>query len=87
MCVPMFVCFAASLFVQGPTETVVEGDSVTLECLDSESQLNMSTVHFEKLSRVGFNYTDTSYVLVMKCLHHGILSHAYFISFKMNQEA
>ncbi|XP_017323261.1 uncharacterized protein si:ch211-79k12.1 [Ictalurus punctatus] len=41
----------ASLFVQGPTETVLEGDSVTLECLDLESELNMSSVHFERLSR------------------------------------
>ncbi|MCI4374794.1 hypothetical protein PGIGA_G00010250 [Pangasianodon gigas] len=41
----------ASLFVQGPTESVLEGESVTLECLDSESEINMSSVHFEKLSR------------------------------------
>ncbi|KAF5899964.1 vascular endothelial growth factor receptor 3-like, partial [Clarias magur] len=41
----------ASLFVQGPTDTIVEGDTVTLECLDSESEFNISSVHFEKLSR------------------------------------
>ncbi|TSL40947.1 Hemicentin-1 [Bagarius yarrelli] len=41
----------ASLFVKGPTEIVLEGDSVTLECLDSESEMNMSSVYFEKLSR------------------------------------
>lgn len=52
MCVPVCVCFAASLFVKGPTESVLEGESVTLECLDSESELNMSSVHFEKMSRV-----------------------------------
>ncbi|KAK3551871.1 hypothetical protein QTP70_030238 [Hemibagrus guttatus] len=41
----------ASLFVQGPTESVMEGDRVTLECLDSESEMNMTSVHFEKMSR------------------------------------
>ncbi|XP_027009328.1 uncharacterized protein si:ch211-79k12.1 [Tachysurus fulvidraco] len=41
----------ASLFVQGPTENVMEGDRVTLECLDTEAETNMSSVHFEKLSR------------------------------------
>lgn len=70
--------FAASLFVKGPTESVLEGDSVTLECLDTESELNMSSVHFEKLSRVRFNYTVVIIhsVLVMKCLHHSIV---YFL--------
>ncbi|XP_072535126.1 vascular endothelial growth factor receptor 3 [Salminus brasiliensis] len=41
----------ASLVVKGPTGPVVEGEEVTLECVDSESEFNMSSVHFEKLSR------------------------------------
>ncbi|XP_060777226.1 vascular endothelial growth factor receptor 2 isoform X2 [Neoarius graeffei] len=41
----------ATLFVKGPTESVLEGERVTLECLDSESEHNMSSVHFEKMSR------------------------------------
>lgn len=52
ICVCACVCFAASLFVQGPTESVMEGDRVTLECLDSESEMNMTSLHFEKMSRV-----------------------------------
>lgn len=55
--------FAASLFVKGPTEPVVEGQSVTLECLDSESELNVSSMHFEKMSRVRFNYSKANFVL------------------------
>ncbi|KAI5620554.1 hypothetical protein C0J50_20021 [Silurus asotus] len=41
----------ASLFVKGPTEPVLEGDSVTLECLDLDSEHNMTLVYFEKMSR------------------------------------
>uniref|UniRef100_A0A8C2CDB4 Si:ch211-79k12.1 n=1 Tax=Cyprinus carpio TaxID=7962 RepID=A0A8C2CDB4_CYPCA len=41
----------ASLEVKGPTEPILEGQDVTLECLDTESELNMSTVHFERLSK------------------------------------
>ncbi|XP_036449267.1 uncharacterized protein si:ch211-79k12.1 [Colossoma macropomum] len=42
---------SASLMVKGPAGPVLEGEEVTLECVDSESEFNMSTVHFEKLSR------------------------------------
>ncbi|XP_066539164.1 uncharacterized protein si:ch211-79k12.1 [Hoplias malabaricus] len=41
----------ASLLVKGPAGPVLEGDQVTLECVDTESEFNMSLVHFEKLSR------------------------------------
>lgn len=41
----------ASLEVKGPTESLLEGQDVTLECLDTESELNMSTVHFERFSK------------------------------------
>ncbi|XP_062847963.1 advanced glycosylation end product-specific receptor [Trichomycterus rosablanca] len=40
-----------SLIVKGPAEPILEGQSVTLECLDSELEYNMSSVHFEKMSR------------------------------------
>lgn len=63
-CVFVDVCvIAASLFVKGPTEPVVEGQSVTLECLDSESELNLSSMHFEKMSRVRSNYSKADFVL------------------------
>ncbi|XP_058603203.1 vascular endothelial growth factor receptor 3 [Onychostoma macrolepis] len=42
---------SASLEVNGPTEPILEGQDVTLECVDTESQLNMSTVHFERFSK------------------------------------
>lgn len=48
----MFYCSSASLEVKGPTEQILEGQDVTLECLDTESELNMSTVHFERFSKV-----------------------------------
>lgn len=48
----LFYCSSASLEVKGPTEPILEGQDVTLECLDTESELNMSTVHFERLSKV-----------------------------------
>ncbi|XP_052434537.1 vascular endothelial growth factor receptor 3 [Carassius gibelio] len=41
----------ASLELKGPTEPILEGQDVTLECLDTESELNMSRVHFERLSK------------------------------------
>ncbi|KAI4898245.1 hypothetical protein NFI96_018263, partial [Prochilodus magdalenae] len=41
----------ASLMVKGPAGPVLEGQEVTLECVDTESEHNMSNVHFEKLSR------------------------------------
>lgn len=48
----LFYCSSASLEVKGPTEQILEGQDVTLECLDTESELNMSTVHFERFSKV-----------------------------------
>ncbi len=48
----LFYCSSASLEVKGPTESLLEGQDVTLECLDTESELNMSTVHFERFSKV-----------------------------------
>ncbi|XP_022529965.2 uncharacterized protein si:ch211-79k12.1 [Astyanax mexicanus] len=42
----------ASLSVKGPAGPVVEGEEVTLECINSvESEFNMSSVHFEKWSQ------------------------------------
>ncbi|XP_073703734.1 vascular endothelial growth factor receptor 3 [Garra rufa] len=41
----------ASLEVKGPSEPILEGQDVTLECVDTESVLNMSTVHFERFSK------------------------------------
>ncbi|XP_067304842.1 vascular endothelial growth factor receptor 3 [Pseudorasbora parva] len=40
-----------SLEVKGPTEPILEGQDVTLECVDTESELNMSTVHFQRFSK------------------------------------
>lgn len=45
-------CFSGSLEVKGPSEPILEGQDVTLECVDSESELNMSTVHFQRFSKV-----------------------------------
>lgn len=41
----------ASLVIKGPTEPVLEGDTVTLECLYTDSDLNISQVHFEVYSK------------------------------------
>lgn len=41
----------ALLEVKGPSEPILEGQDVTLECVDTESELNMSTVHFERFSK------------------------------------
>lgn len=41
----------ASLEIKGPSEPILEGQDVTLECVDSESELNMSTVHFQRFSK------------------------------------
>ncbi|KAF3839360.1 hypothetical protein F7725_018077 [Dissostichus mawsoni] len=38
----------ATLLIKGPTKPVLEGESVTLECLYSDSEANISQVHFEK---------------------------------------
>ncbi|XP_070767816.1 B-cell receptor CD22 [Enoplosus armatus] len=40
----------ATLLIKGPTQPVLEGDSITLECLYSDSELNISQVHFEVYS-------------------------------------
>ncbi|XP_026863118.2 uncharacterized protein si:ch211-79k12.1 [Electrophorus electricus] len=41
----------ASLIVKGPTEPVLEGGEATLECVDTESKFNISTLQFEKFSK------------------------------------
>lgn len=43
---------AATLLIKGPTQPVLEGESVTLECLYSDSEANISQVHFEKFAEV-----------------------------------
>ncbi|CAM4700531.1 unnamed protein product [Leuciscus chuanchicus] len=43
--------YNAVLEVKGPSEPVLEGQDVTLECVDTESELNMSTVHFQRFSK------------------------------------
>lgn len=50
-----YVCpHAASLVIKGPSEPVLEGDAVTLECLYTDSDLNISQVHFEVYSKVSW---------------------------------
>ncbi|XP_029958870.1 leucine-rich repeats and immunoglobulin-like domains protein 2 [Salarias fasciatus] len=41
----------ATLLIKGPTEPILEGDMVTLECQYSDSDLNISQVHFEYFSK------------------------------------
>ncbi|XP_038566865.1 uncharacterized protein si:ch211-79k12.1 [Micropterus salmoides] len=41
----------ATLLIKGPTQPVLEGESITLECLYSDSELNISQVHFEVYSK------------------------------------
>ncbi|XP_029308218.1 uncharacterized protein LOC115021733 [Cottoperca gobio] len=40
----------ATLLIKGPSQQLLEGDPVTLECLYSDSDLNISQVHFESFS-------------------------------------
>uniref|UniRef100_A0A3Q3WAC5 Ig-like domain-containing protein n=1 Tax=Mola mola TaxID=94237 RepID=A0A3Q3WAC5_MOLML len=40
-----------TLLIKGPTKPVLEGESVTLECLSSDPELNISQVHFEIFSK------------------------------------
>ncbi|KAM4579935.1 uncharacterized protein PAE49_005010 [Odontesthes bonariensis] len=40
-----------TLIINGPTEPVLEGEPVTLECLYTDSDLNISQVHFEYFSK------------------------------------
>ncbi|XP_028836838.1 uncharacterized protein LOC114790716 [Denticeps clupeoides] len=42
----------AYLLLQGPAEPVVEGELVTLECVDSDAAANMSQVYFERYSKM-----------------------------------
>ncbi|XP_068591475.1 CD166 antigen [Cebidichthys violaceus] len=42
---------SATLLIKGPTQPVLEGQSITLECLSSDSELNISQVHFEVFSQ------------------------------------
>ncbi|KAM4735806.1 B-cell receptor CD22 [Anableps anableps] len=46
----------ATLIIKGPTEPILEGESVTLECLYTDSDLNVSQVHFEYRSQ--YHYSD-----------------------------
>ncbi|XP_062254814.1 tyrosine-protein kinase receptor ver-3 [Platichthys flesus] len=41
----------ATLLIKGPTQLVLEGDRVTLECRYSDSELNISQVRFEVFSK------------------------------------
>lgn len=43
---------AATLVIQGPTEPVLEGQKITLECQYKDSDLNISQVRLEKLDKV-----------------------------------
>ncbi|XP_056619082.1 uncharacterized protein si:ch211-79k12.1 [Triplophysa dalaica] len=47
---------SAYLLVKGPSEPVLEGQDVTLECVDTDSKLNMSSVHFERYSKYMRNW-------------------------------
>ncbi|KAK5861900.1 hypothetical protein PBY51_017338 [Eleginops maclovinus] len=38
----------ATLLIKGPTKPVLEGDGITLECLYSDSEANISEVNFER---------------------------------------
>ncbi|XP_034409053.1 basement membrane-specific heparan sulfate proteoglycan core protein [Cyclopterus lumpus] len=42
---------SATLLIKGPSQPVLEGESITLECLSSDSELNISQVHFEVFSQ------------------------------------
>ncbi|KAG8009918.1 hypothetical protein GBF38_013996 [Nibea albiflora] len=42
---------AATLLIKGPTEPILEGETLKLECLFSDSEFNISQVHFEIFSR------------------------------------
>ncbi|XP_034730777.1 uncharacterized protein si:ch211-79k12.1 isoform X2 [Etheostoma cragini] len=41
----------ATLLIKGPTQPVLQGEEFTLECLYSDSELNISQVHFEVFSK------------------------------------
>ncbi|XP_035528410.1 hemicentin-2 [Morone saxatilis] len=41
----------ATLLIKGPTEPVLEGERITLECQYSDSEFNISQVHFEIFSQ------------------------------------
>ncbi|XP_023256850.1 hemicentin-2-like [Seriola lalandi dorsalis] len=41
----------ATLFIKGPTNPVLEGETITLECLFSDSEGNISQVRFEIFSK------------------------------------
>ncbi|XP_044064675.1 uncharacterized protein si:ch211-79k12.1 [Siniperca chuatsi] len=41
----------ATLLIKGPTQPVLEGESITLECMYSDSEFNISHVHFEVFSK------------------------------------
>lgn len=41
----------ATLLIKGPTEPVVEGQMITLECMYSDSEFNISQVRFEVFSK------------------------------------
>ncbi|XP_041799018.1 peroxidasin [Chelmon rostratus] len=41
----------ATLLIKGPTEPLLEGEAITLECLYKDSEFNISQVHFEIFSK------------------------------------
>ncbi|XP_029361161.1 uncharacterized protein LOC115045551 [Echeneis naucrates] len=41
----------ATLLIKGPTNGVLEGEMITVECFYSDSELNISQVHFEIFSK------------------------------------
>lgn len=47
-----FCPHAATLLIKGPTKPILEGDPITLECLYSDSEFNISQVHIEMFSKV-----------------------------------
>ncbi|XP_055067362.1 vascular endothelial growth factor receptor 3 [Misgurnus anguillicaudatus] len=64
-----------SLVVKGPTEPVLEGEDVTLECVDTESKLNISSVHFERLSkymRTWFRLESEDVYLYRRCFLYDV---------------
>ncbi|KAL0985032.1 hypothetical protein UPYG_G00152070 [Umbra pygmaea] len=68
----------ATLLIQGPTKPVMENDDVTLECLVSNSEVNISQVHFEKFSK----YMNKWYRL-----EEGYMYHRCYPRFTLKREA
>lgn len=54
-CISNLCPHVATLLIKGPTEPVLEGVRITLECLYTDSDLNISQVHFEVFSKVSYH--------------------------------